>query len=82
LHLFSWHMVAQGYATDASQAVHLKHSQRANVLFHNSPCSTAAKLETAQCMFLRSAHAWYDPAHHTVNVVLCLSLNKCPRQNA
>jgi len=31
-------MIAQGYATDASQAVHLKNSQRANVLFHNSPC--------------------------------------------
>ena len=27
----TWHMVVQGYATDASQAVHLKNSQRTNV---------------------------------------------------
>ena len=31
-------MIAQRYATDTSQALHLKNSQRANVLFHNSPC--------------------------------------------
>jgi len=31
-------MITQGNATDASQAVHLKNSQRADVLLHNSPC--------------------------------------------
>ena len=34
-------MIAQGYATDVLQAVHLENSQRANVLFHNSLQSTA-----------------------------------------
>jgi len=32
------HMVTQGHATDASQAVHFGNSQRANVSFHNRLC--------------------------------------------
>jgi len=36
-HVNIQHLVAQGYATDASQAIHLENSQWADVLFHNSP---------------------------------------------
>jgi hypothetical protein len=38
-----WRTVTEGYASDASQAVHLKNSQRANVLFYNSSCFIRAQ---------------------------------------